>query len=135
MAYEFKKLSDVDVVAEPTESANVLIEENGVIKKAPKTAVGDSVMKMIYFLHGQDNIYLYTDVECTTKCTANELRELSQNYPLIVGKNFKGAVSDFYLPLHIMDFDNHVGLLVYDAYRGERVIYYTEEYSVDSEVG
>jgi hypothetical protein len=37
---EFKKLSDVEVVAEPTESANVLIEENGVIKKAPKIAVG-----------------------------------------------------------------------------------------------
>lgn len=40
MAYEFKKLSDVEVIAEPTESANVLIEEDGVIKKAPKTAVG-----------------------------------------------------------------------------------------------
>lgn len=40
MAYEFKKLSDVEVVAEPAESANVLIEEDGVIKKAPKTAVG-----------------------------------------------------------------------------------------------
>ena len=42
MAYEFKRLSDVEVVAEPAESANVLIEENGVIKKAPKTAVGGS---------------------------------------------------------------------------------------------
>ena len=40
MAFEFKKLSDVEVVAEPLETANVLIEENGVIKKAPKTAVG-----------------------------------------------------------------------------------------------
>lgn len=40
MAYDFKKLSDVEVVAEPAESANVLIEEDGVIKKAPKTAVG-----------------------------------------------------------------------------------------------
>ena len=39
---EFKRLSDVEVVAEPTETANVLIEENGVIKKAPKTAVGGS---------------------------------------------------------------------------------------------
>lgn len=37
---DFKKLSDVEVVAEPTKSANVLIEEDGVIKKAPKTAVG-----------------------------------------------------------------------------------------------
>lgn len=37
---EFKKLSDVEAVAEPAESANVLIEENGVIKKTPKIAVG-----------------------------------------------------------------------------------------------
>ena len=40
MSYNFKSIADVEVVAEPTESANVLIEENGVIKKAPKTAVG-----------------------------------------------------------------------------------------------
>ena len=39
---DFKKLSEVEVVAEPMETANVLIEENGVIKKAPKTAVGGS---------------------------------------------------------------------------------------------
>lgn len=42
MAYNFKSIADVEVVAEPTESANVLIEENGVIKKAPKTAVGSA---------------------------------------------------------------------------------------------
>lgn len=40
MAYNFKSIADVEVVAEPAESANVLIEENGEIKKAPKTAVG-----------------------------------------------------------------------------------------------
>lgn len=40
MAYNFKSIADVEVVAEPAESANVLIEESGVIKKAPKTAVG-----------------------------------------------------------------------------------------------
>lgn len=40
MAYEFKKLSDVAVVETPTDTANVLIEEDGVIKKAPKSAVG-----------------------------------------------------------------------------------------------
>ena len=40
MAYNFKSIADVEVVAEPTESANVLIEEDGIIKKAPKTAVG-----------------------------------------------------------------------------------------------
>lgn len=40
MAYNFKSIADVEVVAEPTESANVLIEEDGVIKKAPKTTIG-----------------------------------------------------------------------------------------------
>lgn len=38
---EFKRLSDVEVVAEPAKSANVLIEENGVIKKAPNAAIGN----------------------------------------------------------------------------------------------
>lgn len=37
---EFKKLSDVEVVESVSNAANVLIEENGVIKKAPKTQVG-----------------------------------------------------------------------------------------------
>ncbi len=36
----FKRLSDVEVVETPTETANVLIEEGGIIKKTPKTAVG-----------------------------------------------------------------------------------------------
>ena len=40
MAYNFKSIVDVEVVAEPTETANVLIEENGIVKKAPKSVVG-----------------------------------------------------------------------------------------------
>ena len=40
MAYEFKKLKDVAVAETVTDKANVLIEENGVIKKAPKNAIG-----------------------------------------------------------------------------------------------
>lgn len=39
MSYNFKSIADVEVVAELAESANILIEENGVIKKTPKTAV------------------------------------------------------------------------------------------------
>lgn len=49
MSYNFKSIADVEVVAKPTESANVLIEENGVIKKAPKTAVGGSGSLVIVF--------------------------------------------------------------------------------------
>lgn len=46
---DFKKLSDVEVVAEPSNAANVLIEENGVIKKAPKTAVGGGSGDIVVF--------------------------------------------------------------------------------------
>jgi hypothetical protein len=35
MAYEFKKLSAVEAVESPADTANVLIEEDGVIKKTP----------------------------------------------------------------------------------------------------
>ena len=40
MAYDFKKLSDVATVETPADTANVLIEEDGVIKKAAKDKVG-----------------------------------------------------------------------------------------------
>lgn len=49
---EFKKLSDVEVVAKPAKTANVLIEEDGVIKKAPKTAVGGEWDAKIYIEGG-----------------------------------------------------------------------------------
>jgi hypothetical protein len=45
---DFKKLSDVEVVAEPIESANVLIEEDGVIKKTPSSSfAGGGVLSVI----------------------------------------------------------------------------------------
>lgn len=66
MSYEFKKLSDVDVVAEPAESANVLIEENGVIKKAPKTAVGGGNEPILIFHELGNNLiscnYSYDEI-------------------------------------------------------------------------
>lgn len=40
MAYEFKKLSAVEAVEAVSDAASVLIEENGVIKRAPKDEVG-----------------------------------------------------------------------------------------------
>lgn len=40
MAYEFKKLSDVAAVETPADTANILIEEDGVIKKVAKGKVG-----------------------------------------------------------------------------------------------
>lgn len=38
--YKPRKLADVEVIAEPTDEAHVLVEQNGEIKRTPKTAVG-----------------------------------------------------------------------------------------------
>lgn len=40
MAYEFQKLSEVNIIEEPAEAAYVLVEENGEIYRTPKTTVG-----------------------------------------------------------------------------------------------
>lgn len=72
---EFKKLSDVEVVAEPTESANVLIEENGVIKKAPKSAVGGG-------MGGSLMVKILVDQEAGTTSfdrTYDEIKEVLDN--------------------------------------------------------
>lgn len=40
MAYEFVKVSDVEVVENPSTNVNVIVEDGGDIKKVPKSAIG-----------------------------------------------------------------------------------------------
>lgn len=42
MAYEFTKLSDVEIAEQPSDAANILIEDNGDIKKVPISSIGDN---------------------------------------------------------------------------------------------
>lgn len=93
---EFKKLSDVEVVAEPAESANVLIEENGVIKKAPKTAVGGGLTEW-------DAIIKFT-------CDPDNEREVctleSGSFNSIVAKFANGEIISAMLNIHILSGDD-----------------------------
>lgn len=52
-AYEFKKLSDVTAVETPSDTANVLIEESGAVKKVPIASVGSGIKTAII----TDNVY------------------------------------------------------------------------------
>lgn len=54
---EFKKLSEVEVVAEPTKSANVLIEEDGEIKKIPKDKIGGVGTFVLQATYGTPDFY------------------------------------------------------------------------------
>lgn len=40
MAYEFTKLSEVQITEEPSKSATILIEDNGEIKRAAGKSIG-----------------------------------------------------------------------------------------------
>ena len=61
MAYEFKKLSAVEAVETVSDTANVLIEENGVIKKAPKTEVGGAGGSGGYYIFYDSGTVTATD--------------------------------------------------------------------------
>ena len=54
---EFKKLSDVEAVEAVSESANVLIEEDGAIKKAPKSQIGGAGNESIIITVTMDVAY------------------------------------------------------------------------------
>lgn len=63
MSYNFKSIADVEVVAEPTDTANVLIEEDGVIKKAPKTAVGGAGETLVIAFNSNNWVDAYNGYE------------------------------------------------------------------------
>lgn len=66
---EFKKLSDVEIIETPIDTANVLIEEGGVIKKAPKSAVG--TVKSVNGVEADEN----GDVAIETAASWNDLKD------------------------------------------------------------
>lgn len=66
MATEFKKLSEVNVLEEVSDTASVLVEQNGEIYRAPKTQVGGAGGYMLITLtHNNsyvDNYVMHCDI-------------------------------------------------------------------------
>ena len=64
---EFKKLSAVETVASVSDTASVLIEEDGVIKRAPKDEVGGGAKKELVYewnFSADDEVYeIYENVD------------------------------------------------------------------------
>ena len=70
MATEFKKLSEVAVLEEASETAHVLIEENGEIYRVPKTAVGGGNVGGIKTAIIRDSRYLNAIAGVSTMASA-----------------------------------------------------------------
>ena len=135
---EFKKLSDVTLVEEPLETANVLIEEDGVIKRAPKSAVGgagggaaeeyDMVITIPYTPYDCCNGYADIDsviVEGTVETILAAIREdsrmpkikiLHKSYDAIV-EAIAGEVQAYYDNLYIRYITPmyHMGIYMYNG--------------------
>ena len=89
---EFKRLSDVEVVAEPAESANVLIEENGVIKKAPKTTIGGfNGGSKVYYIDNSGGTTYFVDEELYNILMIN-YDDPTNGFPVIIVKRGNGAL-------------------------------------------
>lgn len=68
----YKKIVDVETVAEATENMNVLVEENGALKKVPSKEVGGGGEVIVFTCDNDDNF--------TCNKTYAETEELLRNY-------------------------------------------------------
>lgn len=55
MAYEFKKITDTEVLTEVPETATVMVEINGEIKRTPGAGIGGGCLGIIYHEVGSSN--------------------------------------------------------------------------------
>lgn len=63
MAYEFKKLADVEAVEQVPEGANMLIEDNGEVKRAPATSGSDGGYLVVTITGGVDGNHADKTIE------------------------------------------------------------------------
>ena len=115
MAYNFKSIADVEVVAEPAESANVLIEEDGVIKKAPKTAVG-----------GGDKWDAIIEVE---NQNYDNTLDSAESYAFKEGSydSIKAAWDDGKLPKVLLEYVDSYGCNYYHRAPSDAVVYAADD--------
>lgn len=138
MAYDFKRLGDVDLVDAPAKNANVLIEENGIIKKAPKDAVGGGAGG------GCDAMLIFEDLDYSeygTFATGNyqtlyDKINALQEVKVLVGT--KQVVDDFevkqiFHPVRYSLYEDSISIVIQTGPRSQFCIYVNSDDSVQVE--
>lgn len=121
MAYEFKDISTVELVETADDTANVLIEEGGTIKKVPKTEVGggnkcDMVISIVKDTFSISNHELYPEDVTITNGSIDDLMSILKEGNMPVVK-----------VLHNLSYDNAQGACA-EEYTCCYVSYYQDEY-------
>lgn len=121
MAYEFKSIADVEVVEKPSDTANVLIEENGIVKKAPKTAVGGSDENIYYIWHTREDI---TVTEGLYDAIKTKVFENQEDIHIRVIDDYQSQRRCRYNITNYELFDDD-GFLIYGAASSVTAVHYT----------
>lgn len=158
MAYEFKRLSEVVVAEEVTNETNVLIEEDGIIKKTARRNIGNvksvngvepneagdvlieipeppaSFSQVTYYITGSADPYLYVDSGATTKVTAADIASLIAEGKNIFTIKMTGAPFPHAVyPMCVMQLDEYFTVAGWAM--GEFMYFYTAEYEEEEPVG
>lgn len=123
MAYEFKSIADVEVVEKPSDTANVLIEENGIVKKAPKTAVGGADEKTYYIWHTKDSL---TATEGLYDAIKTKIFENQEDIHIRVIDNVRENRLSRYDIVSYSSFDNYASFTI-EGHGGD---FYAVNYSI-----
>lgn len=106
---EFKKLSAVEKIEKPSDTANVLIEENGIVKKAPKTAVGGADEKTYYIWHTKDSL---TATEGLYDAIKTKVFENQEDIHIRVIDNVREDRRGRYDIVYYSSFDNYASFTI-----------------------
>lgn len=141
MALEFTRLSDVALVEEATDTANVLIEEGGEIKRVPKTEVGggdggeyDVVIKGWYGTISGTSFTGFHDVtlvgefpeETLSSMLINKTRagEIIKGKVIVMDENMENILS--VCPVNNVCIVNDVNVEIWFLYKGSSLTIYVE---------
>ena len=134
MAYRFKSFADVDRVETPAENANVLVEENGFMKKVPLDAVGGGEDNTTYMvILDADNDWTVTATEglyeAVVKNLFTDLKHVNikaffieKEYGYVSTPLVRGIY--YYPDNEYIGIDTSMGLLYYIYKNGNHDYYY-----------
>ena len=125
MAYNFKNLAEVELLAEVPENANAFIEVDGTIKRTPKENSPTSSSIILYCEDG--NGYIYTDENKTQSLSKNELMDLFTTQNIII----KFDNSNFGTIVSLKDHTNYYRVYIYQE-GNVSSNYFTNEYDINS---
>lgn len=139
---EFKKLSEVEAVASVSDTASVLIEENGVIKRAPKDEIGGKLpsnigtgfgFDIVIFNDGENASVIHGDYADIKNKLDNKLPVLCAIVSINENDDFMNQYMEFSKYLHYQFYQDYIAF--YDQEVSIEYQLYSDNHIVINAIG